>query len=96
MKSKEWHLNRIEELKFLRQISLDKQIRLHGTFIALLSVTAVFFIFELQKKEINITNLISLAICIVVSLIMINTGDTSLKAYDELIQKNYDVLLDEK
>lgn len=92
-KSREWHLDRISELQFLRQKELEGSNRAHTTFSALLSVVVVFFIFELGNQEKNITKLISLGFLIGICIWGITNEADHTKKYDIQIQHNFDTLL---
>ena len=92
MQSREWHLDRIEELKFKRNNNLEQHNRYKNTLIALLSVIAVFFVFEISKQEKNILWVILLGVGIIVVIFVIDIKPNT-KKEDDKIQRNYDAIL---
>ena len=94
MPSKEYHTKRIDELKFQRDIKKNQDNRTHNTLLATLSITVIFFIFEIQKAEKSLGWIITLGISFFVLMWAINREIQY--SEDEKIQQSYDVLMGRK
>ena len=94
MPSKEYHKNRINELKFQRDIKKNQNNRTHNIIIATLSLTALFFIFEIQQSELRLGWIVTLGIMFFILMWAINKEIKYPE--NEKIQHNYDALLNRK
>jgi hypothetical protein len=94
MPSKEFHLNRIKELKFQRDIKINKDNRNHNTLIASISIIVIFLLFEYSKKEKRMGWIIFFAIAFFILIWAINRE--VYYAENKIIQRNLDAIFGRK
>jgi hypothetical protein len=93
MEDKEWHRDRIDELKFkINQKNEDYQRNLF-IFGALLSATLILFIFELQKELKHLGWILILGLLIILEIGILTRNPPSLKEENRKIRNNYSALL---
>lgn len=94
MASKEWHKNRIKELKFHKEIKTNQDNRNHITLIALLSVVVVFLSYEFSSDNVKLWGLFILYLVFVLLMWAIKREISYPE--DKQIQRNFDVILGRK
>jgi hypothetical protein len=90
VKTKEWHKDRIKELKFQRDIKINKDNRLHLFLLASFSIIVVFFTYELSTTKrlfwITILGLLIIGLLFILPL-------TPKYKENKLIQNNFNSIL---
>jgi hypothetical protein len=98
MYSKEWHRDRIEELKLKWQHNLDLSNNILQTKIGVFSIFLVVIIYYLSNIQTYILELVWTIILLVLVLSLLDYADKrlikELKIYDKHLKRNYDALLD--
>ncbi len=96
MPSLEWHRDRISELKLMRQHRVDVTNIYRTINIALLSIAAVFLIFEMQKPSPSPLGLITLGMAVLILIPFLLYTDKSINKFDIKLRRNYNALLGRK
>jgi hypothetical protein len=98
MRAREWHLDRIEELKFQKIKKIDEYNRYNLLLIAILSLATAFFIFGLSAQTFEYRRMTVILFGILIILIVFaiwfsNRKGPGINEEDLLVQRNYDAIL---